>query len=410
MSAEASAARPPAALTLPERRMPLSTRSIRLALSRAIAASGLLFGLQTLPVMIGQLPAFIDPWGLILAGAVFGGIVVVAVSSVVDRGIRTVFAGFAIVFLLVELAWPLVVSDPSALEGERPWVWFLLTVASANAAMGFRLPIASAYVVVAPVLYAVVRALPAGGQADLGRLSLDTVYAVILGAAVLIIVVSLQQAAAAVDAAQGAALAQYEAAVRQNAIDIERVRVDALVHDSVLTTLLAAANAETPEQRRLATAMAASALARLDPEPEAAVTDVLPVSELARRLRATGASIAEQVTLRVHDIDDRVLPAEVLEVLFSAAVQAVVNSLQHAGSQGRRVNRSVTLSGTDRGCRIVVRDDGVGFDPGSVPAGRLGLRVSVRERMASVGGRARVASAPGEGTTVELEWPAEAQS
>jgi len=46
-----------------------------------------------------------------------------------------------------------------------------------------------------------------------------------------------------------------------------------------------------------------------------------------------------------------------------------------------------------------VRDDGRGFDP-AVPVG------GYRARAAEVGGRARIRSAPGEGTTVTVCLPA----
>jgi signal transduction histidine kinase len=41
-----------------------------------------------------------------------------------------------------------------------------------------------------------------------------------------------------------------------------------------------------------------------------------------------------------------------------------------------------------------------------VPVERLGLRVSIEERMANVGGGAEVVSHPGHGTTVTVAWPA----
>ncbi|MFJ7997838.1 sensor histidine kinase [Streptomyces sp. NPDC096310] len=54
---------------------------------------------------------------------------------------------------------------------------------------------------------------------------------------------------------------------------------------------------------------------------------------------------------------------------------------------------------------VVVRDEGTGFDRARVPAHRRGLTRSIVERMESAGGRATIASRPGEGTTVRLEWP-----
>ncbi|MFB9642890.1 sensor histidine kinase [Agromyces lapidis] len=58
------------------------------------------------------------------------------------------------------------------------------------------------------------------------------------------------------------------------------------------------------------------------------------------------------------------------------------------------------------GCVIEIADNGVGFDPGRVPSERLGLRVSIEERIANVGGNSEIASRPGHGTTVTLAWPA----
>jgi hypothetical protein len=40
-----------------------------------------------------------------------------------------------------------------------------------------------------------------------------------------------------------------------------------------------------------------------------------------------------------------------------------------------------------------------------VPTERLGVRVSILERVASAGGRAEIDSAPGTGTVVRLRWP-----
>ncbi len=51
---------------------------------------------------------------------------------------------------------------------------------------------------------------------------------------------------------------------------------------------------------------------------------------------------------------------------------------------------------------FVVSDDGSGFSLGEVPADRLGLRLSVIERMTSIGGSAMIATAPGRGTRVAL--------
>ena len=45
-------------------------------------------------------------------------------------------------------------------------------------------------------------------------------------------------------------------------------------------------------------------------------------------------------------------------------------------------------------------------DAEAVPTERLGVRVSIIERVANAGGIARVVSSPGQGTVVTLRWPA----
>ncbi len=52
----------------------------------------------------------------------------------------------------------------------------------------------------------------------------------------------------------------------------------------------------------------------------------------------------------------------------------------------------------------MVHDEGRGFDPAAVPADRLGLSRSVQARLAEVGGRVRLVTAPGRGTRVMLTW------
>jgi signal transduction histidine kinase len=57
-----------------------------------------------------------------------------------------------------------------------------------------------------------------------------------------------------------------------------------------------------------------------------------------------------------------------------------------------------------------VRDRGRGFDPGSVPDDRHGLRHSIIDRMDRHGGNATVQSSPGEGTEVRLHLPRQEDS
>ncbi|WP_345383321.1 sensor histidine kinase [Pseudonocardia yuanmonensis] len=95
------------------------------------------------------------------------------------------------------------------------------------------------------------------------------------------------------------------------------------------------------------------------------------------------------------------LPAEAAGALGGALAEGLENVARHAGT-GRAQVAAVVDAGR---AKVTVRDDGCGFDPERVPAGRFGLALSVTERMAGARGRAVVTSAPGKGTEVRLEWP-----
>ena len=139
--------------------------------------------------------------------------------------------------------------------------------------------------------------------------------------------------------------------------------------------------------------------------PGALDTVGLPV--LVRRLRAALTTFSAPFTVRVENAGGVELPVEAVEALYSAAVQAMVNSLQHADEPGHATRRELRISGVRAGgCVIEVADDGVGFDRHDVPDERLGLRVSIEERIANAGGVADIRSQPGHGTTVTVAWPA----
>ena len=100
------------------------------------------------------------------------------------------------------------------------------------------------------------------------------------------------------------------------------------------------------------------------------------------------------------------IPADAARALFEACTEAISNARKHSGAATCRV--SITCRGTGDRTRlhILVADDGKGFDPAAVPARRLGIKVSILGRMDSAGGLARIDSAAGRGTAVELLWPA----
>ncbi|MGO8871569.1 MAG: histidine kinase [Acidimicrobiales bacterium] len=102
--------------------------------------------------------------------------------------------------------------------------------------------------------------------------------------------------------------------------------------------------------------------------------------------------------------DEHRLSTAVELALFRIAQEALTNIERHADA--RHVSVAVDF-GTD-GLRLVVQDDGVGFDAGTTPASRsqsLGLP-GMTERAHLIGARLRIMSEPGAGTTVDVLVPA----
>jgi PAS domain S-box-containing protein len=97
------------------------------------------------------------------------------------------------------------------------------------------------------------------------------------------------------------------------------------------------------------------------------------------------------------------LHPDVATACFRVAQEALSNVLRHA----RARNVWVRLKQDDAGVQLVVRDDGIGFDPRearrrSSRGASLGL-LGIRERAEILGGRAVIDSEPGHGTSV-LAW------
>jgi signal transduction histidine kinase len=173
----------------------------------------------------------------------------------------------------------------------------------------------------------------------------------------------------------------------------------------VLTTLLAAADARTGEAMEVAARMAKEAIGHLEASDEPVLSgEVLGLPRLSERIVAAARAFSSPFEVTASKVTEAPIPATVADALHAAAVQAMVNSTQHAGSL--ELDRRSTVTGLDAGgVEIVVSDNGNGFDPATVAPERLGLRVSIYERVASVGGESQVISSPGRGTTVVLRWP-----
>jgi two-component system NarL family sensor kinase len=98
----------------------------------------------------------------------------------------------------------------------------------------------------------------------------------------------------------------------------------------------------------------------------------------------------------------RPLPPSVEAALYRICQEALTNVARHAGAE----RATVRLVATPDRVRLVVEDDGRGFDASEVPEDRHGI-VGMRERAEVLGGTLEVRSGPGEGTRIEATVPLE---
>jgi hypothetical protein len=390
-------------------RATINASTVERAFSIIMAVGGIGFAATNLGSITAQLPRLDPVWGTVMASAMGLAILVVGLSGIVYRIARGAQVAVALVFLTALVTWPLTVHGTLP-AGEVPWPYWLCNVATQAAALGFATWRAIVYTVLVPVAYAAIRLTPAGGGVSVERAALDAVYILILGGAGLALITVVRRTAAGVDAAQATAVARYSLAIHEHATELERVQVDAIVHDSVLTTLISAARTDTPDSKALAASMARNAISHLATASGRLESDVPPVSVqvLRERIAVAVQGLAAPVVVGPLENAPRValtVPAPVADAVASAAIQAAVNSVQHAGDTDVTRRITVRVVGTDS-IEVEVLDDGVGFDLDAVPEERLGVRRSILERVAMVGGAVDLDSAPGAGTRVVLGWSA----
>ncbi|GAA3758525.1 signal transduction histidine kinase/phage shock protein PspC (stress-responsive transcriptional regulator) [Spinactinospora alkalitolerans] len=178
----------------------------------------------------------------------------------------------------------------------------------------------------------------------------------------------------------------------------ERAELAAHIHDSVLHTLtLIQRRAEdSREVQRLARVQERALRSWLYKRPADAETTVTPALErVAAEVEEAHGVPIEVVCVGDCPIDDGIRAA------LQAAREAMVNASKYADVD------SVSVFGEVEPEEVLVfiRDRGAGFDLDSVPADRMGVRGSIIGRMQRHGGGARIRTAPGEGTEVQLRMP-----
>lgn len=139
----------------------------------------------------------------------------------------------------------------------------------------------------------------------------------------------------------------------------------------------------------------------------AAPLEGLTLGEAVRRLvEQTGREHGLKVQFDLRGADRPLSPRMEMGV-FRIAQEALTNAVNHA--EARSLTVSLDLGeglALQEPLRLEIEDDGRGFNPAEPPAGHFGL-LGMRERARLLGGTLEIASAPGAGTRITLELPAE---
>jgi len=126
------------------------------------------------------------------------------------------------------------------------------------------------------------------------------------------------------------------------------------------------------------------------------------LADLVARFRRETGIDANFIT----ELQEVRLPAHVLRELGRIVQEALINARKHSGAH----HILVCLGYKDGLCRIVIDDDGRGFDfagrfsLNELEAGRKGPMV-IKERVRNIGGELTIESVPGRGARLEISLP-----
>ena len=214
---------------------------------------------------------------------------------------------------------------------------------------------------------------------------------------------------------------------RQAGVLIERQRLAREIHDtlaqgfiSVITNLTAAEVAQHPDAADTASSRHLQEARRTARESLAEARRLvwaLRPSHDRRSLSETLEELAKEWSEKSR-VEARAVatgtPHSLLPEIEIALLRATQEALANVRKHARATKVNITLSYMDDRVVLDVLDDGVGFDPdrlknsvGSHDAGGFGL-VALRERVEHLGGTLVVESTPGEGTTIVVELPFDA--
>lgn len=371
------------------------------------AAATLMFLALSIGSLFDQAAFVIPHWQLVAGIAVFGTPLLMAAVSPWSslHQLRILHGAYAAIFATAVLSWvPAFVNGPMPPE-TAPWTVGLTALGAVPAAIAWRPTIAWLYLIAESLVIAPIRIIADGGV-DVSLAFQFAFFTITLCAAFTTVATVAITAGQDVDDATVAARVSSMRAAALTARGEEQAHLDALVHDEVIATIFAAAGAGRSDSASTR-AQASRTIAHLSElsDATASVPELIHVDYFVQGLAASINETTDAAEFVVEGTRWDPLPSSIASALIEATVEALRNSVVHAGVGTAVVTRGVSLRVSPEGVEIIISDDGQGFDPAAVPANRLGIVVSILGRVNALPhAHASVWSEPHRGTRVTVGW------
>ncbi len=376
---------------------------MRLGLARAVALTCLATLIPALFLAFIQLPHLHPLWLATVGGGIIGFSLLLPVYAWSFGDVRWLCGAYALVSLLGLATWVWAWTSPLR-ANHAPWLWMCVGIAAVCAAIATTVPLGFVYTVVSALVFGAVRMTRSGGDLSALEAMQDVLTLLVLPTALLLLIRFFANAVDELDATTADSQQVEADRAIDRALHQQRTVLDGIIHDRVMTTLVAAV--QTDQSRGEVAELARTALdavADAGSAPDGA--QLLDLHQLARLIEDMVDPVCPLAEVIVDASgDDLTVTAAVASVLGQAAREAALNVSRHAEAENCTITVSARMDRGDQQVRVDIRDDGKGFDPEDLPENRFGIRVSMRERLTHIGGTVDISSRPGEGTRVSLLW------
>lgn len=372
----------------------------------SVGIAGIVYGLLLFPGnagIAGQTPQ-LEPWYawfLIFVTIVAPVLLGIFTWFLPREAVRHIAGAVAIVFLGAMALFPLALQGDYLLDDQVPWYQGVHALHAMIAAIAWQNRIVWIYGLLQGPVIGLSQYLVRPDSfkpAFLDAVGSSEFALILMGATIAVVYAADRQDRSSQRAREAAARG---AATRTR--EREESRINAMVHDDIMSVLLTASRENPPASLADQARVALASIETL--EAHDATSREYDAEEFFGAIQEVVYGLTPDATYLRESHGDSQIPAEVVSAMADALAEALRNSVRHASVAGEQVRRDVVASVAPDAVSVVVVDQGKGFNPRQVASRRLGIRLSIVERMKLVpGGGAEVRSRPGAGTTIVLTW------